>query len=238
MSPANNSDKPLQAIIFDLFGTLVDIFQIDEHDRMTARMASVMGVPAEEFTRLWVGSFHERVVGTLATTEENIDYVLRALGVVVSNQQRQAARDIRWDFTWQSLRPKPEALEVLRRVRRAGFSTALISDCSSEVPAMWERTPFLPLFDHALFSCREGVKKPDRTIYLRACERLDVLPEECLYVGDGGSKELSGAASVGMRPILLYEADEDGDHVYRAGAEIWEGERVESLGDILALLKE
>ncbi len=233
MTPTDNRNEPLRAVVFDLFGTLVDIFQVEEHDRMTARMAESLGAPPNEFTRLWVGTFRERVTGRFATTEENIDHVLRELGVEVSDEQRNVARDIRWDFTRESLRPKSGALETLRAIRSAGLSVALISDCSCEVPGLWEQTPFAELFDCALFSCSEGIKKPDRTIYLRACEQLDVPPEACLYVGDGGSNELSGAAAVGMRPLLLYEADEDGEHVYRAGAETWEGERVESLDEIL-----
>ncbi len=46
------------------------------------------------------------------------------------------------------------------------------------------------------------MEKPSRRIYEIACERLKVQPQQCLYVGDGSSKELTGAASVGMLPIL------------------------------------
>jgi len=44
-------------------------------------------------------------------------------------------------------------------------------------------------------------------MYRLACTGLAVTPAECLYVGDGGSGELTGAAAVGMRPVLL--ADDD-----------------------------
>lgn len=33
-------------------------------------------------------------------------------------------------------------------------------------------------------------------------EHLNVSPEQCLFVGDGGSNELCGAKSVGMRTVF------------------------------------
>lgn len=48
--------------------------------------------------------------------------------------------------------------------------------------------------------------KPDPAIYLLACRRLGVAPEDCVFVGDGGDRELEGAAAVGMySPSGRYE---------------------------------
>ena len=43
--------------------------------------------------------------------------------------------------------------------------------------------------------------KPDPHIYQHACENLDVAPSDCIFVGDGNSGELRGAAQVGMLPF-------------------------------------
>lgn len=47
-----------------------------------------------------------------------------------------------------------------------------------------------------------GLLKPDERIYELAMQHLNVLPKECLYVGDGGSQELYGAKSVGMKTVF------------------------------------
>ena len=47
-----------------------------------------------------------------------------------------------------------------------------------------------------------GLLKPDRQIYNLAMQRLDVSPDQCLYVGDGGSNELYGAKSAGMGTVF------------------------------------
>ena len=52
-----------------------------------------------------------------------------------------------------------------------------------------------------MLSYEQGIGKPDPAIYLRTAEELEVSPEECLYVGDGGSNELFTAKEVGMKPV-------------------------------------
>jgi len=51
-------------------------------------------------------------------------------------------------------------------------------------------------------------EKPDPRIYHLALERLKVKPQDCLYVGDGSSHELTGARKVGMHPVQIHVPDE------------------------------
>jgi putative hydrolase of the HAD superfamily len=71
-------------------------------------------------------------------------------------------------------------------------------------------------------------------MYLAACRRLGVAPEECLYVGDGGSRELSGAASVGIVPLRLAAPDLARHLVFHA--DDWTGPAVGSLTEVLDVL--
>ena len=43
--------------------------------------------------------------------------------------------------------------------------------------------------------------KPEKEIFYRCMNRLGVQPEECLYVGDGGSQELETACGLGMQAV-------------------------------------
>ena len=91
--------------------------------------------------------------------------------------------------------------------------------------------------DATVFSCLAGVRKPDPRIYLLATEQLAVRPEECLYIGDGSSHELTGAASVGMHPVLIRVPYEDTPDAVRINEEEWDGPRVSSLTEVLTLLE-
>src|SRR5262249_13476401 len=112
----------------------------------------------------------------------------------------------------------------------------LISDCSAEVPLLWPECALAPLIEAPVFSCAVGMKKPDPRIYALACARLGIQPAECLYVGDGSEQELSGAAAVGMRPVLVRVAFAEATTPHRPEAAAWGGVAIDTLADVLALV--
>jgi putative hydrolase of the HAD superfamily len=124
---------------------------------------------------------------------------------------------------------------VLRTIKALGLRTALISDCTHELPAFLPSMPIAPLLDVNVFSVEVGRCKPDPLIYLEACWRLRVAPEDCLYIGDGGSQELTGAAAVGMTAVRLAAPDLR-DHLVFNADEDFSGPSVPSLTALLDLL--
>ncbi|MCW2510542.1 MAG: haloacid dehalogenase, partial [Modestobacter sp.] len=104
-------------------------------------------------------------------------------------------------------------------------------DCSAELPQYFPGLAVAPLVDAPVFSFVLGVKKPAAAIFLACCAALDVEPQQCLYVGDGGSNELYGAREVGMRAVQLAAPGEAGGVVYGRHAS-WDGEVVTSLTEV------
>jgi putative hydrolase of the HAD superfamily len=132
-------------------------------------------------------------------------------------------------------RLRDDAESVLRVIRQHGLRTGLISDCTHELPAFLPSLPIAPLLDVNVFSVEVGRCKPDPLIYLEACWRLRVAPEDCLYIGDGGSRELTGAAAVGMTAVRL-AAPDLADHLVFNADEDFTGPSVPSLTAVLDLL--
>ena len=225
------------AVIFDLFGTLIDNFSAEEYRRVLAEMASVLAAPSEDFTDLWLGLFEERVSGVLESPVGVIKHVCRELGVYPDDTQIEHAARIRFDMTRREIKVRPDAVEVLSKLISEGYKTGLISDCSHEMLVIWKDLPLASLIDITAFSCLVGITKPDPRIYRLVTDQLDVQPEDCLYVGDGSSQELAGAAQVGMSPVLIrVPGDGDFDDIYRINPETWSGPRVSSLSEVLKLL--
>jgi len=131
--------------------------------------------------------------------------------------------------------PRPGAQEVLADLRGAGYPLALVSMCAPDTPGMWRSSPLAGSVDVEVFSSEVALRKPDAEIYLRACEGLGVQGSECLYVGDGSYRELSGAAAVGMRAVLIRDPDESAE-MLRPDAEDWHGETVASLLEVTGLV--
>jgi putative hydrolase of the HAD superfamily len=229
-----------KAVIFDLFGTLVKNFSVHQYEGSLGHMASMLSAPEGDFIRLWYDTFNQRCIGELKSTMDNIRYICRELGVTPTDDDIMEAASIRNALTRNTLEPSQETLDTLAGLKAKGLKIGLVTDCSSEAPATWPDTSFAPLFDETIFSCQVGLKKPDPRIFRLVCERLRVEPEDCLYVGDGSSNELTGAAAVGMHPVLIRDPEEDTSLTHRVDfeGESWKGQVITSLKEILDLVEQ
>jgi len=225
-----------QAVIFDLFGTLIDNFSLQEYRDLLGEMAEILGAPREGFIDLWAETFNARMTGTFPTLSANIEHICWRLGVNPKEEALAVTADLRIEMTRRWLEPRPGAVALLKSLKTSGYKIGLISDCSSEVPLLWDKTAFAPLMEAAVFSCAVKIKKPDPRIYLLACERLGVKPEDCLYIGDGSSRELTGAQGVGMSPVRILMPYELSD-TYRVESDDWSGPLISSFQEIPALLE-
>ena len=93
-----------------------------------------------------------------------------------------------------------------------------------------------PFFETAIFSCAVGLKKPDPRIYQMATEQLKVKPEDCLYIGDGSSQELTGALKIGMHPVWLRIPKEINENNFRIDQEELDGVIISALKEVLELV--
>lgn len=227
------------AVIFDFFGTLVPIYKVNAHNELLSEMAALLDIPSNFFIDRWLNTFKERVTGKYPDVYSNIKKICIEFGVFPTNEQYDLAIEMRHKFTKNHIRPKRAVIRTLSRIKESGFGLGLITDCSSELPSIWKETEFAPYFDVTMFSCMEGTKKPDPTIYKKACTLLNVSPGECLYIGDGGSNELTGAKNVGMMPVLIFDKDEQGDaDAHRVDGEEWGGAVIYSFNEVMELLYE
>ncbi|MEN6357903.1 MAG: HAD-IA family hydrolase [Armatimonadota bacterium] len=221
------------AVIFDLFGTLVDYLPASEWQRTHEEIAEILSVEYEPYKRAWREIMPSRDLGKHGGIEGDVKRACALLDIEPSREQIDKIIDARLDYTRREVQPRSGAIETIKSLRDSGHKVGLITVCGGEVPLIWEETPFAPLMDDCVFSCREGITKPDPRIYHLSCERLDVKPENCLYVGDGSCRELTGALEVGMHPVLI-QMEYDRDYgVNRIDATEWRGPVIDSLDKIL-----
>ena len=222
------------AIIFDLFGTLADNFSTREYEEALVQMASVLSIPHEDFKKGWYSSSKARNPAAPQNLEDRVEYICTRLGAPRERIQVSHAVQVRYDYIRQVMKPRCDAVEALSRLKEKGYKLGLISDCSDEIPVIWPENPLAPLFDATIFSCLVGLRKPDPRIYRLVLEQLCITPEACLYVGDGGSQELSGATGVGMQPVLL-RLDAESTERHLVNREQWDGPTIHSLGEVLTI---
>jgi len=78
----------------------------------------------------------------------------------------------------------------------------------------------------------EACQLPDPHLFRAVAERLAVDPAACLYVGDGGGRELTGSTAVGMHAVLLAGPDWHDHRAYDQERD-WGGPRISSLEELL-----
>jgi putative hydrolase of the HAD superfamily len=94
--------------------------------------------------------------------------------------------------------------DTLSRLRNAGLKTGIVTNGETEHQIRNIRALGLTKLVHAiLISQEEGVRKPDKAIFLRAAQRLSVGPGDCLFVGDNPAADVLGAHACGMRTAWL-----------------------------------
>ena len=227
-----------RAVVFDLFGTLIKGFTRRDYDQVNASMAEAVGVPFPEFWQLVGDTYRGKCLGHYASFEDNVRDICSRFGLEVDAGQITQAARYHYEFMADALVPEQEVLEALRMLKVRGLEYGLISDCGPEVPLLWGESPLARLIDVPVFSCEERVSKPNIGIYQVAAHRLLVQPAECIYVGDGSSDELKGAAVAGMIPILKRTDLNDVYDRDRPEVANWHGAAIDRIVELPALLRE
>lgn len=98
----------------------------------------------------------------------------------------------------------PDALPAAEQLKNAGFRLGIASNFDSRLHRILEgheslRTGFWP----AVVSSEVGYRKPHSGFYRAVCERIELDPEEILFVGDDLENDYHGPIRAGLRAVLL-----------------------------------
>jgi putative hydrolase of the HAD superfamily len=225
-----------KAVVFDLFGTLIDDF-VASVGQMHQEMAAALAVPYDQFMQFWRQTSEMRIIGAFETVEANIKYVCDGMNIQPGAERIKRTVEIRMKYMRRALEPRPDAIDTPSQLKNQGHKIGLISNCSIEIPILWQETAFANVIDTPVFSSLERLRKPDTRIYHLACERLDVTPETCLYIADGEDHELAAAAKVGLHPVLLRTSSQETTSKSHQEAREWQGTTIAGLVEVLELVK-
>jgi putative hydrolase of the HAD superfamily len=223
-----------KAILFDLFGTLTRAEVEYRRDEMVGAVGQTLGVSPSSFCELMRSSFSERASGRLGNLSATLEELCRRLGHMPEPVQLALAVQLRTRHERVLAAPSRAALAVLQELRDRAYLLGVVTDCSSELPSLWSELGYAAVVDAVSFSCEVGHRKPHPSMYLGVCQQLGVDSADCLFIGDGGSWELSGATAVGMTAILL-DTGLSADLRYEA-EQNWPGRRIRALEELLELL--
>lgn len=223
-----------KAVIFDLFGTLVYNSSPSESNQVLRQMAREISMPDDDFIKMWLITYEERMKGIFKRYKDCIRYICQQTNTPVLEQKIESAAKLRSTMAKREISLiRDGAIEILSYLKSNDYKTGLVSDCSMDIPELWEDTPLSPFIDVAIFSCRVNMKKPDPRVFRMVIEQLDSKPKECLYIADGIGQELTTASKLGMSAVMIHSPDDREEDPYR---EDWHGPAITSLKEVMDLL--
>ncbi|MFH8802190.1 alcohol dehydrogenase catalytic domain-containing protein [Streptomyces sp. NPDC017936] len=231
MTRAGTGPLP-RAVVFDLFGTLVDAPAPEDRRTASRTLARLTGAGTDTVERILLDSWSERHDGRLPTLRALADHLWQACGAPPPAPSPVRSALLR--LAAARLVPAPGVRAVLEEFRALGVRVGLLSDASADIAEAWPAGPLAPLVDVAVFSCRAGALKPEPGLYREVLERLGVPARSAVYCGDGGGDELRGAAEAGLTAVRV--ARRGGPATLSFGAVPWAGPFLGSVEDLPGFL--
>jgi 2-haloacid dehalogenase len=206
VKPAGPPSGSVKALVFDVFGTVVDWRSsvTAEVQRLSRRTG--VTVDATKFADAWragYGPSMNRVrSGELPWTKLDalhrmtLDRILADLGIDAWSEADKAALN----RAWHRLTPWPDVVQGLTRLKRK-FIIAPLSNGNISLMTDLARYARLP------WDCILGAElvrhyKPDREVYQSAADILDLQPAEVMMVA-AHLGDLRAAKSVGLRTAFV-----------------------------------
>ena len=195
-------------VIFDLFHTLVDPddFRPSGFHRLEVS-AAVLGVDYAAFEAAWNEALpdlvrgHDSVRGLLRRVARANGRPAGTLDIAPAAEPLGRYQDL------VLLHPRPEILELLKGL--APRPIGVLTNCHDRDVEAWWQSPLAQSVDHAVFSTKAHVAKPDREAYEAILDAMEVAAADVIYVGNGGDNELAGAAEAGIGTIVHFAAFDD-----------------------------
>lgn len=108
-----------------------------------------------------------------------------------------------WDEAHTAWKPYGNVREVLAKLKESGIRTGIISNWDPSARKVLKECCLDDLLDPIIVSCEVGAAKPSEKIFRIALEKAGVEPSRCLYVGDNYYDDAAGAATVGMKAVII-----------------------------------
>ena len=168
----------IKAVIFDFFGVICsdDYWRFVKRDRQSDSEFSEIAKEVNLGSINWQ-SFVEKVAKATNSTVQEVGRM------------------------YESEHIDPRVVELINSLH-GQYKTALITNAHHDfIDEMLTRNHIDKLFDTIVVSSREGVIKPSPEIFERTLEKLDIKPEEAIYVDDL-ERHVNAARQLGMNGIL------------------------------------
>ncbi len=192
----------MKAVLFDLDNTLIDFMRMKKiscEAAISAMIDAGLGMSKEKaYNKLFQlygvhGIEHQQIFQKfLEETTGKVDYKILSRGIAAYRKMQAGY-----------LEPYPMVRSTLIKLHEKRIKLGIVSD-APRLKA-WLRLAEMGLtdfFDFVVTHDDTGKLKPHRLPFEAAIKKLDLTPEEILFVGDNPARDIAGAKKMGMKTAL------------------------------------
>lgn len=220
-------------IVFDLYGTLVDIHTDETKPEFWQKVADYFGYhganyDAQECRRAYEEGVKKQAASLPEGAEVDLGQVFADMYIhkdpsVLYAEQIRGKSDTWTDlpekskqliadtasafrrYSMEKLRLFDGVTEMLNGLKAAGKKVYLLSNAQALFTrAELKITSLESYFDGILLSSDAGYKKPSKEFYALLSDRFGAVPEESLMVGNDDMADCHGASLAGMDSLYIY----------------------------------
>jgi putative hydrolase of the HAD superfamily len=198
----------IRAVLFDLGGTLVKTADVPQ---IFSRILETYGIKVSPSEVLEAHKANEKEfdvdVGQLELGEafwSKWDLkILETLGITEKADSLAEKINESW-WNYAELEFYPDVVKTLNQLKAMNVKTGIVTNgLKKDFEQILRKLNAMDRFDVivGIDTCKRA--KPDKEIFIYAVEKLQVKPEETIFIGDSLEKDYEGAKRAGLKPLLI-----------------------------------
>jgi len=198
-------------VLFDIDGTLVDHKSAEKAGAIQYyhKQKNVFKISESEFIKLWcdlADKYFNRYLNKELSFKEQrmsrIKELFRTVEIELSNQDAESEFSTYLGFYRNNWKAFDDVIPCLNQLRDVQLGIISNGDYEQQIDKL-KTVGLIDYFTTVVTSGEVGYSKPDKKIFLEACERVSKSPSDCYYVGDDFGIDILGSNAAGMNGIWI-----------------------------------
>lgn len=215
-----------RAVVFDMDGVITDTEKL--YRRFQLEEGKKLGIPDD----VMVVACERIAGGTKYTNKKSFEDVV-GMGIDYFDFREAVVNKLDAHIRAHGVELKPGVADTLKYLKEKGVKVGLATSTVRERATGYLKAYHIDrYFDELVFGDTVAHGKPAPDIYLKACEMLDVRPEEAIAVEDSINGIVS-AGRAGMYPVMVINLIEPNDTTKQYAKKVYEFGRIDRLKELI-----
>jgi epoxide hydrolase-like predicted phosphatase len=177
-------------VFFDWSGVVAD----DSGDEFIRQLFRNAGATDNQIKKIIDTHFENLMLGRISEIEFwqklKIDYCL--------NIKEPTSKEFK---KWRGLEANNDILMLASKIKNRGIQVAVLTNIIEPVYCIIEQAGYYRRFDQVIASCKVGLTKPHKEIYLLALQQFNIVAQRAVFIDDK-QVNLDTADYLGFKTIL------------------------------------